>query len=168
MNSAAESDGDPSHRSVLAPPEQAELPRLTPLQFLVIRLLLDGRKTGRGLRRQLGSWGAEMSKAAFSQLMRRLEFAGLVRNDRVTEDSPGPPKRHCVYQARVQGLKRWRAARDFYARLTEPPGAEEHLFDEAIQRRQDRYFEKELLRATMACARAQGLLPPDEDAIAPP
>lgn len=67
------------------------LPRLTPLQFLVIRLLLDGRKTGRELRRELGSWGAAMSKAAFSQMMHRLQVAGLVRSDRVGEDSAGPP-----------------------------------------------------------------------------
>jgi DNA-binding HxlR family transcriptional regulator len=131
---------------------------LTPLQFLVIRLLLDGRKTGRKLRRELGSWGAGTSKAAFSQMMRRLQFAGLVRSDRVSEDSAGPPVRYCVYQARAKGLKRWRAASDFYARLKEPPGAEEHLFDEAIERREGQEFEDEFVRLTMGYLRGKQIL----------
>jgi len=43
-------------------------PGLRRCKSLVIRLLLDGRKTGRELRRQLDSWGAGMSKPAFSQM----------------------------------------------------------------------------------------------------
>jgi len=117
-------------------PPLGKLPELTPLQFLVIWLLLDGRKSGRELRRQLGSCGAAMSQPAFSQMMRRLEFARLVRNDSVSEPSAGPLKRHCVYQARRRALKRWRAASAFYARLQEPPGARQHLFDDAVQRRE--------------------------------
>jgi hypothetical protein len=155
--SAAQRDGSSPEPLDSAAP-QAELPRLTPLQFLVIRLLLDGRKTGRQLRRELGSWGAGMSKPAFSQMMRRLQVASLVRSDSVCEDSAGPPQRYCVYQARVKGLKRWRAASDFYARLQEPPGAEEHLFDETIQRREDQEFEDEIVRLGMACARGEQIL----------
>jgi DNA-binding PadR family transcriptional regulator len=155
--SAAEGDG-PSQEPMDSPAPQAELPRLTPLQFLVIWLLLDGRKTGRELRRELGAWGAGMSKPAFSQMMRRLQVASLVRSDSVSEDSAGPPQRYCVYQARVNGLKRWRAASDFYARLQEPPGAEQHLFDETIQRREDQEFEAEIVRLGMAIARGEQIL----------
>jgi len=155
--SAAQRDG-PSQEPVDSPPPQAELPELTPLQYLVIWLLLAGRKSGRELRRELGSWGAGMSNAAFSQMMRRLQVAGLVRSDRVSEDSAGPPQRYCVYQARVKGLQRWRAACHFYARLKEPPGAQQHLFDEAIQRREDQKFQDDLVRLGMACARGEQTL----------
>jgi len=168
VNSAAESDGGPSQEPANPTPPQAELPGLTPLQFLVIWFLLGGRKTGRTLRRELDSWGAGSGKAAFSHMMRRLQAAGLVRSDTVSEATPGLPKRYCVYQARLKALQQWRAARDFYARFKEPPGAEDHLFDEAIQRREDRKFKKDLLRAATACARAQGILPPDEDATGNP
>ncbi len=137
---------NPCRHPAAAPGARAELPRLTPLQFLVIRLLLDGRTSGRKLRRELGRWGAGMSKPAFSQMMRRLQVAGLVRSDRVSQDSAGLPIRYCVYQARLEGLKRWRAAADFYARLEEPPGAEKHLFDETIQQREDRAFADDFVR----------------------
>jgi len=156
MKSAAESD-DAAREPADAAPPQAELPELTPLQFLVIWLLLDGRKTGRELRRQLASWGAATSKPAFSQMIRRLESARLVRSDRVCEE-PGPALHYCVYQARLKGIQRWRAARAFYARLQEPPGAEQHLFDEAIQRREDQEFQDEFVRLGMACARGEGIL----------
>jgi len=162
-NSAAERDGAPAQQPAGSPPTAADLPGLTPLQFLVVWLLLGGRKTGGTLRRQLGRRGAGTDKSAFSHVMRRLQAAGLVHTDTVSEPSPGLPKRYCVYQATVEALHQWRTARAFYARLKEPPGAEEHLFDEAIQRREDRKFKKDLLRAATAYARAQGILPPDED-----
>jgi len=139
---------------------RAELPELTPRQYLVIWLLLDGRKSGRELRRQLASCGARMSKPAFSQLMCRLQFARLVRSDRVCDDPAGAPVHHCVYQARPKALRRWRAARAFYARLQEPPGAEAHLFDESIQRREDQQFQDEFVRLGMACALAETNAPP--------
>jgi hypothetical protein len=125
---AAQRDS-PSRESTEPPPPWATLPELTPLQFLVIWLLLEGRKSGRELRGLLDWWGAGMSRPAFSQMMRRLESARLVRRDRVADDSgAGSPVRYCVYQARPNALQRWRAAA-FYARLEEPPGAEQHLFD---------------------------------------
>jgi DNA-binding HxlR family transcriptional regulator len=126
---AAQRDS-PSRESTEPPPTWATLPELTPLQFLVIWLLLEGRKSGRELRGLLDWWGAGMSRPAFSQMMRRLESARLVRRDRVADDSgAGSPVRYCVYQARPNALQRWRAAAAFYARLEEPPGAEQHLFD---------------------------------------
>ena len=99
-----------------------------------------------------------MDRTGFSHLMRRLQDADLVRSDTVSEDSEGPPKRYCVYQVRVKGLKRWRAARDFYTRLEEPARAEQHLFDEAIQRREDQEFQDSLRHLGPAYARARQML----------
>jgi DNA-binding PadR family transcriptional regulator len=162
INSAGESDGAPSLAASDSTPPRDGLPGLTPRQFLVIWLLLAGRKTGHTLRRELGSWGAGTHKSAFSHTMRRLEAAGLVRSDTVSEATPGLPKRYCVYQARVKALEQWRAASAFYARFPEPPGAEEHLFDEAIQRRKDLKDKNRLYRALTAYARTLGLLPEEE------
>ena len=44
----------------------------------------------------------------------------------------------------------------FYARLQEPPGAEQHLFDEAIQRREDQHFQDEPVRPGLPVAWAPG------------
>ena len=168
INSAAESDAAPAQQPADSTPTGGELPGLTPRQFLVIWLLLGGRKRGHTLRRQLGSWEAGTDKSAFSHVMRRLQAAGLVHTDTVSEPSPGLPKRYCVYQATGEALHQWRTARAFYTRLKEPPGAEAHLFDESIQRREDRKFEKDFLRAATAYAQAQGILPPDEDVATNP
>jgi DNA-binding PadR family transcriptional regulator len=128
---------------------------MTPLQFLVLWLLLHGRKSGRGLREELGSRGAGMGRAAFSQMIRRMAAARLVRSDFVAEDVAGRSIRYCVYQATQQGLDRWRDARGFYAGLEEPPGTEGRLFDKAIQRREDQEFQDEFTRLAMAYARAK-------------
>ena len=56
------------------------IPKMTGLQFLVLGLLLEGVKSGRELRAELGAAGAGTSQSGFSQLMRRLELAGLVRS----------------------------------------------------------------------------------------
>jgi hypothetical protein len=48
---------------------------MTPLQFLALRLLFDGRKSGRALREELEARGAGMGRAAFSQTIRRMAAA---------------------------------------------------------------------------------------------
>jgi hypothetical protein len=113
------------------------LPPLTPLQFLVLWLLLAGPKSGRTLRTELDAWGAEMGRSAFSQLMIRLADAGLVRRDLVSVDAPGRAIHSCVYRARIKGLDTWRACRGFYVHLDEPADAEAHLFDETTERDED-------------------------------
>ena len=47
---------------------------------------------------------------------------------------------------------------DSYARLKEPPGAQQHLFDEATQRREDQQFEDEFVRLGVGCVRGKQVL----------
>ena len=49
------------------------LPEMTPLQFLLVRLLFDGRQSGTRLRERLGTAGVKVTRSAFSQLMDRAE-----------------------------------------------------------------------------------------------
>ena len=143
----------PSKESSQCEAGEAGLPQMTPLQFLVLWLLFQGRKSGRALRAELEARGARMGRAAFSQMIRRMAAARLVRSDFVADDHAGRPIRYCVYQATEKGLDAWRVARAFYARLPEPPDA--HLFDEAIQRREGEEFHDEFVRLAMAYVRGK-------------
>jgi DNA-binding PadR family transcriptional regulator len=145
----------------LTPPEEPDdaeeslLPRLTPLQFLVLWLLFGGPRSGRSLRVELEAWGAGMGRSAFSQLMTRLVAAGLVHSRFVTHDNFGRPIRFCLYQAREDALGAWRAARDFYANLKEPRDAEAGLFDESTEPDEDDELIDEFTNSLLADAHAR-------------
>lgn len=57
------------------------LPRVTHLQFLVLRLLMGGEMTGKQLREALAAEGEKKGLPAFYQLMSRLEEDGLVEGE---------------------------------------------------------------------------------------
>jgi hypothetical protein len=59
------------------------LPKLTPLQYLVLQLLFVGPQMGEQLRQMLRSLGVRQSRTAFSRMMMRLIVANYV--------SPHPP-----------------------------------------------------------------------------
>lgn len=113
--------------------EPSLLAQVTPLQFLVLWVLLGGARSGRSLRTELEAWGNGMGRSAFSQMMTRLAAAGLVQSKYVTHDDGRRPIRFCLYHARQAGLDAWRSARDFYAGLKEPRCAEDHLYDESAE-----------------------------------
>jgi len=110
------------------------VPKMTGLQFLVLRLLLEGAKSGRELRAELREWGVETSQSSFSQLMQRLERAGLVRSEYAATVVGERTLRHRVYQGTVTGLKAWREVRQYYGSFSEPgEGVEERVFDDVAE-----------------------------------
>jgi DNA-binding PadR family transcriptional regulator len=58
--------------------QDARLPPLTHLQFLILSALLEEDRSGRDVRAALEAFGAARTAAAFYQLMARLEEAKLV------------------------------------------------------------------------------------------
>ena len=127
------------------------IPKMTGLQFLVLRLLFDGPKPGRELRRELEEHRAPMTQSSFSQLMRRLERSGLVRSDLAPTQLGGQTHYHRVYRATVTGLATWREVRAYYADFPDPGEvAKEHLFDDAADLADTEQFTAQLIRLGQA------------------
>jgi len=102
------------------------LSRLTPLQFLVLGLLLAQEQPGRNLRSQAAEYGLRRSAPAFYQMMARLERDQLVDGwyEPVTVGDQAMRERwYCVTP---EGRKQWKHARAFY-RLIEMKAAGERL-----------------------------------------
>ncbi len=95
-----------------------QLPTLTHLQFLVIKLLLETPSSGRDLRVELYSHGARKSGPAFYQMMSRLEDGELVEGRYVKRPAGGQTVRERHYEVTAQGRSAWRASREFYARAS--------------------------------------------------
>lgn len=125
------------------------LPKITPLHFLTLRLLFEGQKSGHQLRQELAARGVAMGRSAFSQVIRRMEWARLVRGDDASQTRSGRAIRYRVYRATTAGLRAWRRARRFYASMALPADTKAHLFSEEERRREDEEFREEFLRLTM-------------------
>ncbi len=98
-----------------------QLPEMTALQFLVVRLLLRGEKSGKNLAEALAALGIQHSQPAFSRLMGRMMAAGYVdAKYRVrTDGSRVVRERH--YAVTDVGLAHWELTRDFYLNVPSPP-----------------------------------------------
>lgn len=127
------------------------IPKMTDLQFLVLTLLFDGPKAGRELRRELDEHQAPMNKSSFSDLVRRLERAGLVPGDWVPTVVGGQTHYHRVYCATVTGLATWRQVRAFYAAFPDPgQSVKDHLFDDGTDAADIEQFTAQLIQIGQA------------------
>jgi DNA-binding PadR family transcriptional regulator len=90
------------------------LPEITHLQFAVLASLLDGDMTGADLRESLRKLGSSHTRAAFYQLMARLEDAGFVEGRYEQKTVADATITERVYQLTVTGEKALNAARNFY------------------------------------------------------
>lgn len=90
------------------------LPKISPLQFLILHLLEDGDKFGREVREKLAEAGERKSGPAFYQLMGRLEESGLVKGqyDQRVVDSQIIRERH--YRITGDGSRAMNDTRDFF------------------------------------------------------
>ncbi len=139
-----------------------KLPEITPLQFLVLQVLFDGRKTTDELRRELATRGLSCSAPAMSKLMKRLVAAAFVQ-PRFRQRSEG---KHAVqdrsYQVTDLGVILWKATRDFYAAAPLPPEdietaiSEEAEFAHLERPRRKALLEKEYVRRFEKLAEAIG------------
>ncbi len=98
-----------------------KLPEMTPLQFLVVQLLFDGRKTTGELRRELAAGGLPSSATALGKLMKRLVAAAFVERRYRQRPGHGNTVCECRYQVTDLGVIHWKATRDFYATAPLPP-----------------------------------------------
>ena len=87
------------------------LPRLTPMQYLVLGLLKDAEQPGRLLREALAAYGVKRSAPAFYQLMARLERDRLVDGwyEQVAAGDQSVTERR--YRLRPSGARLWTEAR---------------------------------------------------------
>lgn len=95
---------------------------MTALQFLVIRLLFGGQKSGPQLRRELAALGVRRSPAAFSRLMQRLQLQVLVDAKHRSRRRGDTTVRDRRYRVTDLGVITWKAARQFF---TQPPPPED-------------------------------------------
>ncbi len=98
-----------------------KLPEMTPLQFLVVQLLFDGRKTTGELRRELAARALPSSGPAMSKLMKRLVAAAFVEPGYQQRPGCEHTVRECRYRVTDLGVIFWKATRDFYATAQLPP-----------------------------------------------
>jgi DNA-binding PadR family transcriptional regulator len=91
------------------------MPDLSPLQYLVLGLLLGEQRPGRELRSEAETFGVRRTRAAFYQLMARLERDGLVEGwyESVRAGDQNVTERH--YRITAAGQRAWKAARGFHA-----------------------------------------------------
>jgi DNA-binding MarR family transcriptional regulator len=91
------------------------VPDISQLQFLALGALLAGERPGRELREVAGEFGVRGTRAAFYQLMARLERAGLVEGwyAPVRVDEQTVTERH--YRVTASGRRAWSEARAFHA-----------------------------------------------------
>jgi len=101
--------------------QNAGIPRLTHLQFLVLGQLRNGERPGRAIRDALEAHGVKRSAPAFYQLMARLERDRLVDGwyEQVAAGDQAVTERR--YRLRPSGAKLWTDARDFYAAIGARP-----------------------------------------------
>jgi len=90
------------------------VPKITHLQFLVIRILGAKPRLGREIREMLAAEGESRSLPGFYQMMGRLEKDGLVEgSDRIAIEGQTATERR--YRATETGIKQANEAFDFYA-----------------------------------------------------
>ena len=97
------------------------LPEMTPLQFLLVRLLFDGRQSGARLRQRLATAGVNVSRSAFSQLMERAVKMRYLCKSHDACRPDGRAGRECSYELTDLGMAVWKLARAFYAQADPPP-----------------------------------------------
>ena len=91
----------------LASESGMNLPKLSHLQFLVIKMLLKSRLTRDELRMRLASEGIVQTNSAFSQLMSRM--TGFVDQSCINGN--------ITYETTLHGCKEWANTMGFYARI---------------------------------------------------
>ncbi|MBN1910565.1 MAG: hypothetical protein JW818_12545 [Pirellulales bacterium] len=96
------------------------LPEVTPLQFFVIGLLLQGEKTVPEIRRELNRLNVTGSSGALSRLMKRLCHRAYVCYRSEKGWIGKTPVERRVYCVSNLGLVVWRATRRFYAQFPLP------------------------------------------------
>jgi DNA-binding PadR family transcriptional regulator len=94
--------------------QDARIPRLTHLQFLVLGQLRDGERPGRVIRDALAAHGVKRSAPAFYQLMARLERDGLVQGWYEPVIVGDQAVRERRYRITASGTRAWRQTRLFY------------------------------------------------------
>jgi len=90
------------------------IPKITPLQFAILTLLVDGQKPGRELRDTLAHVSLKQTRAAFYQLMSRLEDAQYVKGWYTTKVVSGQTLKERRYKISAKGIKAREKTIDFY------------------------------------------------------
>lgn len=97
------------------------MPEMTPLQFLVVRLLFAGPQIGEVLRRKLGAIGIRLSPSSFTRLMERMDRAGYLQlHCRPSAKGCCLARPRCV-EVTDLGVAVWTRVREFYALAARPP-----------------------------------------------
>ena len=93
------------------------LPKLTPLQYLVLYLLSIATQSGDDLRRALRPLGVRQSRAAFSRLMMRLANANYIDPQHASRCENGQTIHFRRYQITDLGLLECNATHKFFLNL---------------------------------------------------
>lgn len=92
------------------------MPDLTRLQFLILSILMNSRRSGRFVREELAKNGEKKSLASFYQLMARLEEAKLVKGWYETKVIDSQTVKERFYEITATGARSLERTWDFYAR----------------------------------------------------
>ena len=98
------------------------LPRLTPLQFLVLGSLLANEQRGSELRQELARHRIRRSGPAFYQMMARVEDAGWVTGFYRQRVEDGQTLKERWYRITASGTRAWTETRDFYGAVAARAG----------------------------------------------
>ena len=90
------------------------IPALTPLQFLVLRVLATDEHSGRFIRSRLAEEKTKMSLAAFYQLMARLETAGMIEGWYESRSVDGQTIKERKYAITTKGKFALKEIAEFY------------------------------------------------------
>ncbi|MHC4401639.1 MAG: hypothetical protein ACYTG0_18365 [Planctomycetota bacterium] len=99
-----------------------KLPKMPPLQALVVTVLFDGERSSREIQQELAFRGVEKQMSLVYRLLARMELAeyvcGRYRQYRLVE---GNTIRQRYYRLSERGYQAWKETVGFYAAL-DPPG----------------------------------------------
>jgi hypothetical protein len=100
-----------------------DLPEMTPLQALVITILLEGEQTSGQLAEELVAHGVSMRMTSLYRLMGRMEVARYVCGRyRQYQLADGRTIRERSYRVSETGFAEWGKTRAYYATLGPAPG----------------------------------------------
>jgi hypothetical protein len=97
------------------------LPRMMPLQFLVVHILFDGRQSAYQVRKLLEAKGLRKNASSFSRLMSRLVREGYVHRQYRKGTKSDPGTRQCLYDVTTFGIAVWKLTQQFYRERSPPP-----------------------------------------------
>lgn len=93
------------------------IPKISHLQFMILQSLHTEEKTGKQLRNELRLEGVKRTKAAFYQLMNRMEWSGLIKSNYKGETPEYQQLKDKYFNITKKGIIFYTKTIEFYSRF---------------------------------------------------